>query len=233
MVDDPGNRLLATLSAEDFQWLEPQLDPVDLPRGRVLAEEGEVLRDTYFPHSAVVSLVHGMQDGRAAEIATFGREGLVGLSFDGIPLHSFGRYVVQVSGTASRIATARLQREARTRPGLQTMTLRYTEMLMALTLQTVACNAAHSVEARACRWICATCDRVGRDDIPLTHELLALMLGVQRSSVSTVTHTLQSRGLIRQGRGHITIIDRPLVEQTACECYRILRSRYEQLLPIA
>jgi CRP-like cAMP-binding protein len=158
---------------------------------------------------------------------------LVGLSFDGIPLQSFGRYLVQIPGAASRIPTARLKRASNARPGIQDMMLRYTETLMVLTLQSAACNAAHSVEARACRWICATCDRVGRDDIPLTHELLAFMLGVQRSSVSVVIHALQSRSLIRQGRGHITIVDRPRLQQTACECYGILRGKYQQLLPLA
>jgi CRP-like cAMP-binding protein len=233
MTDDPGNRLLATLDSEDFMWLESQLERVDLPKGKVLAEEGEVLRDTYFPHGSVVSLVRGMGGGRVAEVATFGREGLVGLSFDGIPLRSFGRYLVQIPGAASRIPTARLKRASNARPGIQDMMLHYTETLMVLTLQSAACNAAHSVEARACRWICATCDRVGRDDIPLTHELLAFMLGVQRSSVSVVIHALQSRGLIRQGRGHITIVDHPRLQQTACECYGILRGTYQQLLPLA
>jgi CRP-like cAMP-binding protein len=233
MTDDPGNRLLATLDSEDFMWLESQLERVDLPKGKVLAEEGEVLRDTYFPHGSVVSLVRGMGDGRVAEVATFGREGLVSLSFDGIPLRSFGRYLVQIPGAASRIPTARLKQASNARPGIRDMMLRYTETLMVLTLQSASCNAAHSVEARACRWIVATCDRVGRDNIPLTHELLAFMLGVQRSSVSAVIHALQSRGLIRQGRGHITIVDRPRLQQTACECYGILRGKYQQLLPLA
>ena len=112
MADDPGNRLLATLGSEDFRWLESQLERVDLPKGKVLAEEGEVLRETYFPHGSVVSLVRSMGDGRIAEIATFGREGLVGLSFEGIPLQSFGRYIVQVPGAASRIPTARLKGRA-------------------------------------------------------------------------------------------------------------------------
>jgi CRP-like cAMP-binding protein len=134
MTDDPGNRLLTTLDSEDFMWLESQLERVDLPKGKVLAEEGEVLRDTYFPHGSVVSLVRGMGDGRVAEVATFGREGLVGLSFDGIPLQSFGRYLVQIPGAASRIPTARLKRASNARPGIQDMMLRYTETLMVLTL---------------------------------------------------------------------------------------------------
>jgi CRP-like cAMP-binding protein len=233
MADGPDNRLLATLSSDDFRWLESQLERVELPQGTVLAEEGEVLSNTYFPHTAVVSLVRQLKDGRVVEMATFGREGLVGLAFVGIPLQSFGRYIVQMSGAASHIGTTRLQMAARVRPGIQDMMLRYTEMLMALTLQSVACNAVHSVEVRACRWISATRDRVGRDDIPLTHEFLAEMLGVQRSTVSDVLRTLQSRGLIHQGRGKVTVNDGPRLQQAACECYRILRGKYQQLLPVA
>jgi CRP-like cAMP-binding protein len=233
MADGPGNRLLATLSSDDCRWLEPYLERVDLPRGTVLAEEGEVLSHTYFPHTAVVSLVRPLKDGRVVEMATFGREGLVGLAFAGIPLQSFGRYIVQMPGAASRIGTTRLQMAASACPGIQDMMLRYTEMLMALTLQSVACNAVHSVEARACRWISATRDRAGRDDIPLTHEFLAEMLGVQRSTVSDVLRTLQGKGLIHQGRGKITVNDGSRLQQAACECYHILRGKYQQLLPVA
>ena len=233
MADDPGNRLLATLTAEDLRWLASHLERVELMQGKVLAEEGEALPYTYFPHTAVVSLVRELTDGRVAEMATFGREALVGLVFDGIPLQAFGRYIVQMPGAASRIETARLQKAAGARPGIRNMILRYTEMLMALTLQSVACNAVHSVEARASRWIVATHDRVNRDDLRLTHEFLSEMLGVQRSTVSAVVHALQSRGLIHQGRGSVVVVDRPGLQQAACECYGILREKYQRLLPIA
>jgi CRP-like cAMP-binding protein len=233
MAGDLSNRLLATLTSEDFRQLASHLEQVELPQGKVLAEEGESLSYTYFPDTAVVSLVRELQDGRVAEMATFGREALVGLVFDRIPLETFGRYIVQMPGTASRIESVRLQEAASTYPGIQNMVLRYTEMLMALTLQSVACNAVHSVEARACRWIVATCDRVSRDDLTLTHEFLAEMLGVQRSTVSSVVHTLQTRGLIHQGRGSIVVADRARLQQTACECYHILRERYLHLLPKA
>ncbi|MPR27609.1 Crp/Fnr family transcriptional regulator, partial [Microvirga tunisiensis] len=210
------SRLAAEPKLANRRYKPPDADALP-PALQVIAHAKEVSHpDTYLPHGSVVSLVRGMGDGRVAEAATFGREGLVGLSFDGIPLQSFGRYLVQIPGAASRIPTARLKRASNARPGIQDMMIRYTETLMVLTLQSAACNAAHSVEARACRWICATCDRVGRDDIPLTHELLAFMLGVQRSSVSVVIHALQSRGLIRQGRGHITIVDRPARGRAQC-----------------
>lgn len=232
MTGDPPNRLLAILPPEDLRWLEAQLECTQLSRGEVLAEEGELLQHTYFPQSAVVSLVRTLKDGQVAEMATFGREGLVGLAFEGIPLQSFGRYIVQIPGAALRIDTMGLHKASLVRPAIRSMILRYTELLMSLTLRSAACNAAHSVEARAGRWIIATCDRVNRQNIPLTHEFLAEMLGVQRSTVSMVLHGFQSRGLIHQRRGSITVVDRPGLQQAACECYGALREKYEKLLPV-
>ncbi|MBM1175370.1 Crp/Fnr family transcriptional regulator [Microvirga arabica] len=233
MTADPRNRLLAILAPEDLEWLELQLECTPLSQGEVLAEEGERLQYTYFPQSAVVSLVQTLKDGRVAEMATFGREGLVGLAFEGIPLQSFGRYIVQIPGTALRIETRNLHKAAEARPAIRSMILHYTEILMSLTLRSAACNATHSVEARAGRSIIATCDRMSRKDIPLTHEFLAEMLGVQRSTVSTILHGFQTRGLIQQSRGSITVVNRSGLEQAACECYGALRERYEKLLPVA
>lgn len=232
MGDVIANRLLATLSAEDREWLEPYCEQVDLPRGTDLAHDGELLRHVYFPATAIVSLVCEMKDGRIAEMATFGREAMVGLPFADIALESFGRHVVQVPGLMLRIPTRRIQEAIATRSGVQEMVSRYTEVLMALTLQSVACNAAHGVEARCCRWILSTSDRTGRHNVPLTHEYLAEMLGVQRSTVSEVVRIIQEKGLIAQGRGVITILDPGGLEQSACECYRKLREKYLQLLPI-
>jgi CRP-like cAMP-binding protein len=225
------NRLLDFLASEDFEWLQPHLEHVELTRGMVLAEEGETLTHTYFPHTSVVSLVRDLSDGRVAEMASFGREALIGLSLANIPLQTFGRYIVQVPGGASRIECNRLREAATARPGIQHMIDRHTELLMTLTLRYVACNAVHSVEARCSRWIVATHDRVKKDELPLTHETLAEMLGVQRSTVSAVILGLQWWGLIRLGRGSITVTDRPGLQEAACECYGVLRERYLQMLP--
>lgn len=232
MADIIGNYLLATLTPDDHEWLEPHLEQVELPRGAVLAQEAEIMRHVYFPVTAIVSLVCEMRDGRVSEMATFGREAIVGLPFSGVLLDTFGRFVVQVPGTMLRMDFKKIQEAIASRPGIQDMISRYTEILMVMTLQSVACNAAHSVEARCSRWIISTSDRTGRSDIPLTHEYLAEMLGVQRSTVSEVTRALQQRGLINQGRGSITILDRPGLEQAACECYGKLRERYLHLLPL-
>jgi CRP-like cAMP-binding protein len=225
------NRLLDFLSSEDFEWVKPHLKPVKLSQGMVLADEGGTFQHAYFPHTAVVSLVRSLNDGRVAEMATFGREALVGLSLGNNPLQTFGRYIVQIPGEASRINSDRLQEAAVARPGIQHMLDRYAEVLMMLTLQYVACNAAHSIEARCSRWLVATHDRVKKDELRLTHQSLASTLGVQRSTVSETLQSLQRRGLIRQGRGSITVMNRIGLQGAACECYSLLRERYLKLLP--
>jgi CRP-like cAMP-binding protein len=226
------NYLLATLGPEDYRWLEPHLTKIELPHGAILAQEGERLRHIYFPTTAIISLVCDLKDGRVAEMATFGREAMVGLLFSGIRVETLGRYVVQIPGTMLRIPSEKFQAMLASRPGIEKMAARYTEILMVMTLQSVACNAAHSVESRCCRWIVSTADRTGRTELPLTHEFLAEMLGVQRSTVSETTRALQQKGLISQGRGTIKILDRPRLEATACECYGRLREKYLQLLPL-
>ncbi len=226
-----ANRLLAALEPDDFAFLEPNLSPVELSRGQVLYESGEVIQYTYFPHKAMVSLVTVMRDGKSAEMATFGSESLFGLVSAFVSRNSFGRYIVQISGTASRIELDRMHEAFRARPKIQQLVLRFTEALLAQTLQSVACNATHSVEARCCRWILSTHDRWGQAEVPLTHEFLAEMLGVQRSTVSTVTRTFHEAGLINQSRGSITILDRSGLEALSCECYEVIRQKFDQLIP--
>jgi len=226
-----GNWLLAALEHEDLVFLEPHLETVDLPRGTVLYEPGDSIRYTYFPHDAIVSLVDVMADGRLAEVAMFGREGLFGLLSAFVSREAFGRYVVQIPGTASRIPLDHMHEVIRMRPALQRLVLAYNEALLAQAYHTVACNAVHPVEARCCRWLLSTHDRMDRGALPLTHEFLAEMLGVQRSTVSTTLSRLQAAGLIEQYRGGINVLDRAGLEQAACECYGKIRLRFEKLLP--
>ncbi|MBD2747637.1 Crp/Fnr family transcriptional regulator [Microvirga sp. BT688] len=225
------NRILAALAPEDFAFLEPHLTFVDLPRGEILYEVGETIAYTYFPHDAMVSLVTIMHDGKSVEMATFGCEGLFGLVSAFVTRQSFGRYIVQLSGTASRIELGTMHKAMAARQAIQHLVMRFTEALMAETLQAVACNAVHNVEARCCRWILMSHDRAGQPDLPLTQEFLAEMLGVQRSTVSDVARAIQDKGLIRQGRGMITVTDRAGLEAASCECYQIIRQKFEQLLP--
>ncbi|KFG69970.1 Crp/Fnr family transcriptional regulator [Microvirga sp. BSC39] len=225
------NRLLAALEPEDFSWLEPHLEIVDLPRGKVLFEMGEPIRHTYFPHDAIVSLLTVLRSGGSVEMAVFGREGALGFVSALVTRQSFGRYITQVPGTASRVALEWLNEGVAMRPKLRHAMFRFTEAFLAQTLQTVACNAVHSVEARCCRSILTTRDRTDRDEVPLTHEMLAEMLGVQRSTVSSVTSILQKAGLIVQGRGTIRVTNREGLEATACECYRAICDSFNRLLP--
>jgi CRP-like cAMP-binding protein len=226
-----NNRLLAALEPDDFVYLEPYLTIVDLQRGQVLYDTGEAVKFTYFPHDAMVSLVTVMRDGKTAEMALFGCEGLFGLVSAFVTRQAFGRYIVQLGGSASRIELSRMHEAMAARPTIRQLVMRYTEALMAQTLQAVACNAVHSVEARCCRWILMSQDRVGQAELPLKHEFLAEMLGVQRTTVSEVTRKLQDRGLIEQGRGMITVINRPALQDAACECYGVIRQKYQELLP--
>ena len=231
MADHLANRLLAAMDADDFARLEPHLELVDLPRGKVLYENGEMIRHAHFPHDAVVSVVAVMEDGGLVEMTVFGREAVFGLVSAFISRESLGRYVVHIPGTASRIAIERLKEAVEASAALRQLIRLYIEALLAQTFQIVACNAVHSVEARCCRWILSTHDRVDQDTLPLTHEFLAEMLGVQRSTVSIITRMLQTAGLISQSRGVITVVDRAGLEEAACECYGIIRRHFSRLLP--
>jgi CRP-like cAMP-binding protein len=226
-----ANRLLAALEPDDFAALEPHLEMAALQQDQVLYEAGDPLRHAYFPHNTVVSLVAVLKDGRSAEMAVYGREGALGLVGAMVAQHSFGRCLVQAAGAASRIELERWHEVIGSRPKVRQLVLHFSEAMMARVLQNVACNAVHSVEARACRWILSLHDRLDGDAVPLTHEFLAEMLGVQRSTVSTITRDLQKAGLIRQGRGEITITDRASLEGASCECYGTVRRTFERLLP--
>jgi len=230
-ADHRTNRLLAALDLDDLAALKPHLEIVNLTRGQVLYDAGDPLRFSYFPHDAVISLLNPMEDGGTVEVAVFGREAVCGLLAELASREAFGRYVVQMSGSASRMAFERLNEVRNARPNLRRLITNYSQAMLMHTFQSVSCNAVHPVEARCCRWILAMHDRVGHDTLPLTHEFLAEMLGVQRSSVSVVTRTLQTAGLIQQARGSITVTDRDGLEEVACECYCKIRRIYERLLP--
>lgn len=225
-----ANQLLAALEPEDFAALEPHLETVKLSKGTVVYETGDSMPHAYFPQDVVVALITVLTDGKTVEMAVFGREALFGLTMALATRRSLGRYVVQVGGTASRLDTGVLRKVFEARPMVRELCLQFIEALLAQALQSMACNTVHGVEARCCRWLLTLHDRAGRDTLPLTHEHLSQMLGVQRSTVSLVTGFLQSAGLIEQGRGVITVTNRSGLKQTACGCYDIMRQRFEQIL---
>ena len=227
------NLLLAALSAEDRALLTPGLAQVDLERGRLLYDPGDRIEHVYFPHDGVISLMTLMDSGAAIESATIGREGALGLAAAASPRQSLVRAIVQTPTRAARIGAAQLHEAWEKSPRIRELVDLHGEALFAHAIQSVACNALHSVEARFCRWLLTCHDRISTDTIALTQEFLADMLGVQRTTVTAVARALQEKGAIRYRRGVVDIVDRGTLETLACECYGVIRRTYERLLPAA
>jgi len=225
-----GNHLLAALPQEEYQRLLPNLEPVSLAWKQVLYERNEPIEYAYFLNNAVASLLNLMQDGQTIEAATVGKEGMIGvpllLGTNQIPL----QVIVQIPGDGLRMKADVFKAEVYWGCPLHTLLLRYMQTLMNQISQTAACNRLHSVEARCCRWLLMTRDRVESDSFPQTQEFLSYMLGVRRASVSEVAATLQKSGLINYHRGQITIRDRKGLEAAACECYQSTQQEFKRLL---
>jgi CRP-like cAMP-binding protein len=223
------NRLLAALEPEDLRRLAPHLERVDLARGTVLLEPDAELRHVWWPEDCVVSLVIPTRDGGAAEAATIGREGMVGFFAILGDHRALARNVVQVPGRALRLPFGVLREAFAASPPVRQVCLRYVAALLAHVLQSAACNALHTVEARLARWLLLLQDRVDGDPrLPLTQEFLAEMLGVQRTTVTTAARALQRAGLIAYKWGGVTVLDRTGLERVSCECYGVIRERYER-----
>ena len=225
-----GNRLLAALPQQEYERLLPNLEPVSLSLKQVLYEPNEPIEYAYFPNSGATSLLNLMQDGQTIEAATVGKESMIGvpllLGTTQIPLE----VIVQIPGDGLRMRADVFKAEVYWGCPLHTLLLRYMQTLMNQISQTAACNSFHSVEARCCRWLWMTQDRVESDSFPLTHEFLSYMLGVRRPSVSEVAATLQKSGLIDYRRGQITILNRKGLEAACCECYQSTKQEYNRLL---
>jgi len=225
------NRLLSALPSEDKALLSPYLTPVDLEKGRLLHDPGDLIDQVYFPNDCVISLMTLMENGAAIESATIGREGALGLMAAVAPRQSLARAIVQAPGSALRIASGPLHDVWSRSPALRDLVDRHGEALFGHTIQSVACNALHAVEARFCRWLLSCHDRIDTNTVNLTQEFLADMLGVQRTTVTAVAGSLQAKGLIRYRRGVVDILDRTALEAMTCECYGAVRRGYERLLP--
>ena len=225
------NRLLASLSAEDYGLIAPSLAQTDLERGRLLYDPGDDVETVYFPEDGVISLMTLMENGAAIESATIGREGALGLMAAVAPRQSLSRAIVQTPVRAARISAAALHDAWEKSPAIRRLVDRHNEALFGHAIQSVACNALHSVEARFCRWLLSCHDRISNDTVALTQEFLADMLGVQRTTVTAVARGLQDKGVIRYRRGVVDILDRGVLEALACECYSAINRTYERLLP--
>jgi CRP-like cAMP-binding protein len=230
-ADHKKNRLLAALpEAEWHRWL-PKLELVEMPLGEVLYESGVTLSHVYFPTTAIVSLLYVMENGASAEIAVVGNEGLVGISLFMGGESTPSRAVVQSAGQGIRLAARSMKDEFnRAGPALHLL-LRYTQALITQMAQTAVCNRHHSVDQQLCRWLLLSLDRLQGDELVMTQELIANMLGVRREGVTEAALSLQQAGLIRYARGHIIVLDRAGLEKRTCECYAVVKKEYDRLLP--
>lgn len=225
------NHLLAALpEAEWLRW-QPHLEWVDLPLGLVVYESGCTLKHVYFPTTAIVSLLYVMEDGASAEIAVVGNEGLVGVSLFMGGESTPSRGVVQSAGSAFRLKSSLLKAEFNRAGPVMHLFLRYTQALITQMAQTAVCNRHHSLDQQLCRWLLLSLDRLRGNELKMTQELIANMLGVRREGVTEAALNLQKAGLIRYARGQIHVLDRPGLEARTCECYDVVRKEYARLLP--
>src|ERR1700726_3814855 len=230
-ADPKTNGLLAALPEDEYQRWHPKLEIVGLPLGKVLYESGGRLSHVYFPTTSIVSLLYVMQDGSSAEIALVGHEGIVGISLFMGGESTPSRAVVQSAGTAFRLRAQMMKDEFnRTGPVLHLL-LRYTQALITQMAQTAVCNRHHSLDQQLCRWLLLSLDRLQGNELVMTQELIANMLGVRREGVTEGALKLQHAGLIQYARGRITVLDRAGLERRSCECYAVVRREYERLLP--
>ncbi len=226
----PPNRLLQALPAADFEALLPHLQVVELTRESCLVEAGNELTQIYLPHSGIVSMVVSLSEGQAVEVAMVGRDGMTGALEalgDGIALTDA---VVLCPGTASVLNVAQLKAIVAQSATFRSLLFRQGQALLVQAQQSAACNASHSVEERLARWLLRARDLSDGETLPMTQELLARMIGVQRNAVSIVAHALQEAGVLRYSRGQIEITDLKALRETACECYRTVKARQQHLV---
>ena len=229
--DPKKNHLLASLPDAEFQRWLPQLEMVKLDLGKVLYEPGETLNYAYFPISAIVSLLYEMENGASAEIAVVGNEGLIGVALFMGGGSTSNRAVVQSAGHGFRLSARAMKVEFDRAGPVLHLLLRYTQALLTQMAQTAVCNRHHSLDKQLCRWLLLSMDRLEGNELVMTQELISNMLGVRREGVTEAAVRLQTAGLIRYSRGRITVLDRPGLEKRTCECYEVVKTECDRLLP--
>lgn len=225
------NHLLAALPPVEWARWEPQLEWVQMPLGQVVYESGTALSHVYFPTTAIVSLLYVMENGASAEIAVVGNEGVVGISLFMGGESTPSRAVVQSAGQGWRLRASAVKEEFNRSGPVMHLLLRYTQALITQMAQTAVCNRHHSLDQQLCRWLLLSLDRLSDSELVMTRELIANMLGVRREGVTEGALKLQQAGLITYRRGHITVLDRPGLEERTCECYQVVKREYDRLLP--
>jgi CRP-like cAMP-binding protein len=225
------NALLAALPDPEWRRWHPLLEQVEMPLGKVLYEAGATLAHVYFPTTSIVSLLYQLENGSSAEIAVVGNEGLVGISLFMGGESTPSRAVVQSAGQGFRLKAQWMKNEFDRAGPVLHLLLRYTQALITQMAQTAVCNRHHSLDQQLCRWLLLSLDRLHGNELVMTQELIANMLGVRREGVTEAALKLQQAGLIRYVRGHITVLDRPALEKRTCECYAVVKKEYDRLLP--
>ncbi len=225
------SHLLAALPDIEWERLLPNLEVVEMPLGQVLYESGSTLRHVYFPTTAIVSLLYVMENGASAEIAVVGNEGVVGISLFMGGESTPSRAVVQSAGQGFRLESQMMKDEFNRAGPVLHLLLRYTQALITQMAQTAVCNRHHSLDQQLCRWLLLSLDRLQGNELVMTQELIANMLGVRREGVTEGALKLQQAGLIRYARGHIAVLDRKGLEKRTCECYGVVKKEYDRLLP--
>jgi len=224
------NRLLASLPREEYEAILPHLGHVSLALGEVVYESGGQIDHIYFPTTAIISLLYTMENGSSAEMGMAGNEGLVGVALFMGGNTMPNRAVVRSAGGAVRMRAGVLRDEFARGEGFQRLLLRYTQALLTQMSQTAVCNRLHAIEQQLCRWLLLSHDRLDSDELVMTQESIANMLGVRREGVTAAAGRLQERGLISYVRGRIRILDRPGLEASVCECYKVVKDEFERLL---
>lgn len=225
------NYLLAALPTDEYSRLLPDLELVPMPLGDVLYESGIQMHHVYFPTTSIVSLLCTMEDGASAEIAIVGNEGVVGVSLFMGGETTPSRAVIQSAGHAYRLRGPLLKEEFYRAGPMQRLLLRYTQALLTQMAQTAVCNRHHSLDQQFCRWLLLSLDRLPDNNLTMTQELIANMLGVRREGVTEAAGNVQRAGLIKYRRGHITVINRAGLEERVCECYKVVKKEFDRLLP--
>src|SRR5579863_5598840 len=225
-----SNRLLGAMEADSRARIDPHLEPIEIKLGGVVCEAGGLLKHAYFPQGAVLSLLTVLENGSAIETANIGREGAFGLFAAMYSRVSFNRCLVQMEGDMVRCPIELLQLEFKNSEDVRNLFVSYSETLLSQVQQAVACNALHSTEERMCRWLLMMHDRAEGEPLPYTHEFLSHMLGANRKSVTLAAQSLQNAGLISYRRGKIQVLDRPGLEKASCECYVLVRERFDAFL---